>query len=476
MSVLDPARKTGTMNTTFKSQDRSVKGTSVVEWCEPRVCDLPAGTIGIVTASYDQREPKSPTDAEKKILSLSGESSSGPVKAVLNQNMLIVGSGPSNDLVIDDMYVSNFHCRFFKNDGAWYVKDLDSTNGTFVNDEKITVKEIQPNDVVRVGPVNVFVLAGRKELDFPGYGGIISEDPAMRKVFEQIEAAASSDEPVLITGETGSGKGVVARAIHRISRRATKTFVAKNCSVLPKDLIDSELFGHKKGSFSGAHEDRIGLFEKASGGTLFLDEIGEIPAKLQARFLQAIEDKLIMRVGETETRRVDTRIVAATNRSVETMVGEDKFRKDLYFRISVFSIHVPPLRKRPKDIPLLARYLLATYKTDASKNLSRAAIRKLQKFDYQGNVRDLRNTIIRSAEMCKANTIGPEHIEFTPVTGAETYMESQTLDEAMKKYVLNAIENNKGNITRAARELGKSNSALYRLMERLGIEKDMKFG
>jgi len=229
------------MNTTFKSQDRSVKDTSVVEWCEPRVCDIPAVTIGIVTAVYDQTDPKSSKDAEKKILSLAVESSSGPVKAVLSRNTLRVGAGPSNDLVIDDMYVSKFHCCFFRNDGAWYVKDLDSTNGTFVNDEKITVKEITPGMVVRVGLVNLCVLTGRKDVDFPGYSGIISEDPAMKKVFVAKNCSAvqapSGTDVAYVRSDMSDTANNQSRRFDDIQREVTiRTKAAINVVQMAKSL------------------------------------------------------------------------------------------------------------------------------------------------------------------------------------------------------------------------------------------------
>jgi len=328
-----------------------------------------------------------------------------------------------------------------------------------------------------VGKTNLHVLAGKKDIDYPCHYGIISADPAMLKAIEKVSVASKSGEPVLLTGETGVGKGVLARATHRMSGRATQAFIAKNCSLVSKELIKSDLFGHKKGSFTGALDDKIGVFEEADGGTLFLDEVGEIPLDLQANFLQAVEEKEITRVGETKARRIDIRIISATNRPLEAMVEEVTFRKDLYFRISVFNIHIPPLRERPKDIPLLARYFLETYTRDANKKLSKSAMKKLQKYDYPGNVRDLRHTIIRAAEMCKTSTIGPDHIEFTPVTLADrkaefkTYTDDGFWDHRLKNMLLEALEKHSWNQAATARALGLDRNKLARLMKKHRLKK-----
>lgn len=439
--------------------------------------DIPAHALGTVTAVYGSTDQGVPTGTGKTVLSLIGKTRSGRmIKAVLDGMTMSIGSAPGNVLVIDDDFVSRFHSRCYQKDGVWFAEDLESTNGTFVNDEKITVEEIHPGMILRVGKTNMHVLAGKKDLDFPIHCGIISADPGMKDVFDKVVVASNSGEPVLLIGETGSGKEVVARAINRMSKWATKQFLKKDCSLLPKNLIESELFGHKKGAFTGADDDKIGIFEAADGGTLFLDEIGEIPLDLQPKFLQAVEDKVITRIGETMVRKVDTRIISATNRSLETMVEEGTFREDLYFRISVFNIHIPPLRKRPKDIPVLAQYFLETFTRDPNKKLSRSAMNKLQEYNYPGNVRDLKNTITRAALMCRANTIGPSHIEFTPVTLADRKAEAKTCmkgalwKDLERKLLVEQLEAHSWNQAATARDLGLDGNKIARMMKRLGIE------
>lgn len=440
--------------------------------------NIPAGFEIDNTITHLGADKKS-KDSIENVLSLVGKSPSGPIKVVVNDMIFTIGSKDGNNLTIKDPCVSGRHCTISDSEkpGLWKIYDACSKNGTFVDDVRITKKGLRHGMVIRVGDTILRVLAGRHDVDYPGYGGIISEDPAMDDVFERVYAAAPSGAPVLLSGETGTGKGAVARLIHFSSKRATKQFLSKNCSVLPKNIIESELFGHKKGSFTGANEDKIGLFEAASGGTLFLDEVGEIPLELQSKFLQVVEDQEIIRVGETETRKVDTQIISATNRSLENMIREGRFREDLYFRISVFNIHLPPLRDRPKDIPLLARYFLETYTRDEKKKLSRSALSKLQEFDYPGNVRDLKNTITRAAEMCKASTIGPDHIEFTPVTLADrkaentTYYNDEQWEEHQQRYLEEALEAHSWNQAETARALGIDRNKIARLIKKYGLKR-----
>jgi len=235
---------------------------------------------------------------------------------------------------------------------------------------------------------------------------IIGQSPAMQEVFKMVGRVARSDAPVLITGESGSGKEVVARAIHQYSTRSGKQFVAINCAAIPEALLESELFGHEKGAFTGAAAQREGRFEQCAGGTLFLDEIGDMPLGLQSKILRVLQDGSFSRLGGNQTLRADVRIVAATNRTPEAQIAEKTFREDLFYRLNVVRIHLPALRERPEDIPLLAEYFLAK----TGKRLSKEAAAAMQGYGWPGNVRELENTIQRASVLAASDVILPKDL------------------------------------------------------------------
>ncbi len=228
------------------------------------------------------------------------------------------------------------------------------------------------------------------------FGDLVGASPAITLVTRQIELVANTDSTVLILGESGTGKEVVAREIHRCSRRANRPLIKVNCAAIPRELYESEFFGHSKGSFTGALRDRIGRFELADGGTLFLDEIGEIPLDMQAKLLRVLQEGELERIGEERTRRVDVRIIAATNRNLRLEAEEGRFRQDLYYRLSVFPLELPPLRKRLEDVPLLAEHFLKHLSRqigNAKFKLSLSNIQDLQRYDWPGNVRELQHEL-----------------------------------------------------------------------------------
>jgi len=240
------------------------------------------------------------------------------------------------------------------------------------------------------------------------FSGMVGESPALREVLRQVEMVAASDATVLILGETGTGKELIARAIHQRSQRRDKPLVRVNCSSIPKELFESEFFGHAKGAFTGAIRDRAGRFEAAAGGTLFLDEVGEIPLELQSKLLRVLQEKSYERVGEEKTRRTDVRIVAATNRDLKSEVAAGRFREDLYYRLNVFPLKVAPLRKRKEDIPLLATHfveLLVKELGCPNPRLTRAGIETLQSYDWPGNIRELRNVIERAVIVARGGAL-----------------------------------------------------------------------
>ncbi|MBA3888798.1 MAG: sigma-54-dependent Fis family transcriptional regulator [Acidobacteria bacterium] len=245
---------------------------------------------------------------------------------------------------------------------------------------------------------------------------LVGDDPSLRKVFASLQRAASTDTTVLIEGESGTGKELFARSLHVLSARAEAPFVAINCAAIPETLLETELFGHEKGAFTGAVGRKLGKFEMAHRGTLFLDEIGDLPLSLQAKILRALEERRFERVGGTASVQIDVRLVAATNRGLRAAVAARRFREDLYFRLSVFPITVPPLRERPSDIPLLARYFVERFCRDLKKKplaFSDSALEELQAYRWPGNVRELQNCIERAAILADGDTILPRHLNLS---------------------------------------------------------------
>ncbi len=302
-------------------------------------------------------------------------------------------------------------------------------------------------------------------------GTLIGTHPTMQELQRMIQRVAPTNSTVLVLGETGTGKELVARAIHQQSSRAAQAFVAVNCGALPENLIESELFGHLKGAFTGADADRLGLFEVASGGTLFLDEIGELPKAMQAKLLRVLESGEIRRVGEGQTRKVDCRIVCATHRNLPNMVQEGDFREDLMYRINTFQIHVPSLRQRRSDIPALAEALLRRVRPTANGDtprFSEQVLTRLLEHAWPGNVRELANVIEHASVMCDHLPIGIEHLpshfgqpRLAVAPSTTVPHEVLSLREMELRMIEAALERHQGNKTAAAHELGVSIKTLY---------------
>jgi len=307
---------------------------------------------------------------------------------------------------------------------------------------------------------------------------LIGESEPMKKLEEQIRSAAPSASRVLISGENGSGKEVVARMLHRLSTRAEAPFVDVNCAAIPEELIESELFGHRKGAFTGAIDDRKGKFELADGGTLFLDEIGDMSLKTQAKVLRVLQEQTFQKVGGQQTITVDVRVIAATNKQLEEEIARGAFRSDLYFRLNVIPIEVPPLRARGNDVVLLAEHFLRRFAAETGtsrKKLSAGAATKLRAYHWPGNVRELRNVIERLAILLKNDTIEPEDVQLgTRVPAAPADIASNlTLREAReefeKQYILTRLREFANNVSRTADALGVERSNLYRKLHAYGI-------
>ena len=307
------------------------------------------------------------------------------------------------------------------------------------------------------------------------FEGMIGTSTQMQDVFSTIRKVATTDAPVLIRGESGTGKELVARAIHRLSIRESKPFIPINCSAIPENLIESELFGHEKGTFTGAHAQRKGRFEMAEGGTLFLDEIGDLPLILQTKLLRFLQEKTIERVGGREQIEVDTRVLAATNRDLEEAMKNATFRDDLYYRLSVINISLPALRERNADVVLLAKTFLDRYTSETRKKIkgfSSEAIEAIESYSWPGNVRELENRIKRAVIMSEGKKITLEDLEIKAVAGKKELIMLKDAREILEKgLILKAIARNENNLTKAASELGISRPTLYDLMEKLGIPK-----
>jgi two-component system response regulator AtoC len=308
------------------------------------------------------------------------------------------------------------------------------------------------------------------EAVFP-FGEIVAGDAKMQAALELGRSVAPTDATVLITGETGTGKELMARAIHHWSPRAEQAFVAVNCAALAETLLESELFGHEKGAFTGAVTQRRGRFELAHGGTLFLDEVGEMSPALQAKLLRVLQDRTLERVGGTKTVTVDVRVIAATNRDLQAMVAAKAFRNDLYYRLSVFPIVLPPLRERPADILPLAEHILRQIRRRLGKRITgfaEEAQRLLQVYGWPGNIRELQNVIERAAILCREDSIGPTHLNLVPPSAAVS-PGPKTLRDLEHEAILAALDAHGGNRRQAAEQLGIGLRTLYARLREYGI-------
>ena len=303
------------------------------------------------------------------------------------------------------------------------------------------------------------------------YRMVHGSSESMIKLMNTVERVAATDASVLILGENGTGKEVIAREIHRRSRRSDQIFVAVDVGSLSENLFESEMFGHVKGAFTDAREDRVGRFEAADEGTLFLDEIGNIPPSIQAKLLQVIENRELTRVGDQQVIKTDIRLITATNRSLKQMVTEGSFREDLYYRLNTVSIEVPPLRERGEDVLLLARYYLDQYCRKYDKTgleLSAKATRKLQEYPWPGNVRELKHTMERAVILCEHLSLGPGDLRLYEDQGPAV-TPSFKLDEVEKQTILKVMEKCRGNHSKAAKTLDISRTTLYAKLKKYGI-------
>ncbi len=439
------------------------------------------------------------------LVSAPGDQGAVPLKVVVTSGadegrevalskLLEIGTDPSVGLVLSDAAVSRKHLLLSVGGGKVIAKDLGSRNGTFYGGAKIKELELPVGAVIKVGQTELTVQLRWHAREVPpstarSFGDLFGESVSMREVFGILERAAGSDAPVLIEGESGTGKELAARSLHAASSRAKKPYVVFDCGSVPAELAESELFGHKKGAFSGATSDRAGAFQQADGGTLCLDELGELPLELQPKLLRVLETGEIKPVGADAPRKVDVRVLASTNRDLLAEAKRGRFRSDLYYRLEVVRVRMPPLRQRPEDVPGLVAKLLDK-KLPPGDRIAGGNLRKLVAYGWPGNVRELRNALLRAItlgqEPGKPPTafdklvfnVGP--VAPTPLTlGAELPGVSSDVpykdakEQLMKSfdqlYLASLMDRHKGSVTKAAAAAGLSRKHLYELLRKIEL-------
>ena len=395
---------------------------------------------------------------------------------------VVVGSQDGTDIKLGDPFVSRRHLKLMPTDLGVKVEDLDSRNGVFVGSQRIRNAEIQPPFQLRVGDTVMHVLRSDERETLPAVPPLIGESDSMRQLKSLITRVAAADIPTLILGETGTGKEIIARQVAAASSRAHRPFLTLNCGALSQELLESELFGHEKGAFTGAEMRRIGAFEAADGGTLFLDEIGELPLSMQAALLRSIEYGEVRRVGSSEAFRVDVRIIAATNRDLEAEVAAGRFREDLLHRLNVIVLRAAPLRERGGDIDILTQHFAREFSPPGRlTGFDESALLKLKTHRWPGNVRELRNTIQRALILATSNPLSAADVFIAAVTDtgrsassssadrAANGPEALTMEEREREAIVDALRDTQGNKSEAAEKLGISRSTIHRKLERYAI-------
>ncbi len=423
-------------------------------------------------------------------------------QSTVARSRITIGRSAVNDLVLTDSSISGTHAEIVLGDTGVQMHDLGSTNGSYIGGIRIRSAWIEPGMTIKFGKTEVELLsADEVQVPISGedhFGAMYGASPSMREVFAILERVAPTEMSVLIGGETGTGKELVARGMHDESARHKGPFVVLDCGSLPRELAEAAILGHKKGSFTGAVNDRPGCFEEADGGTLFLDEIGELPLDLQPKLLRVLDRREVQRIGESQVRKVDVRVVAATHRDLRMMVGQGSFREDLYFRLSVMTVDLPPLRDRGDDVVMLAeRFLEEMVRTMNGAmpklSFSDTAREALQAEKFPGNVRQLKNIVQRAAHLCRNAVIEPNDLhlgrrEDRPVASNENKSGGQGIDPALyeapfkeskqvmvdtfeRAYFARLLAKTDHNLSRAAAEAGITRYYLRELLKRLGMHR-----
>jgi len=406
----------------------------------------------------------------------------------LRRGQVLVGTGTECDLVLSDGAISRRQFELAPSEQGFVLRDLGSTNGTFVGKLRVLEAVLAEPTEIQVGRTRIKFAPREEREGLPlsslhRFGTLLGKSPLMRHCFALLERAVAAESTVLIEGESGTGKELAAESLHRLSPRAEGPFVVADCGAIAQSLIESELFGHEKGAFTGADAAKSGALERAHGGTLFLDELGELELSLQPKLLRFLEKREVRRLGGAQSRPVDVRIVAATNRRLEERIAAGAFREDLFFRLAVLRVELPPLRRRREDIPLLALEMARRFRpeVDPASWLDERTLAVLQSHDWLGNVRELRNVIERLAvlpELPLEAALGCGAAPASEGAGVElpglislSYHDAKerVLDAFELKYVARLLAEEKGVVARAAERAGVPRQTLFRLIRKHGL-------
>jgi two-component system response regulator AtoC len=409
---------------------------------------------------------------------------------------VVIGRDAPSEILVDDTSVSRQHARFVRNRGEVWVEDLDSRNGTFLRGKRIERERIEPADEIEIGKVRVVLAATCSPTapappDPPDAGttphGVVVQNPRMQRIYREVVLAARGKLPVLVLGETGTGKELIALAVHRQSDRKDQPFVAVNCAAIPATLLESTLFGHERGAFTGANGRTTGVFERANGGVLFLDEIGDLGSSAQVALLRAIETRRISRVGATSEIAIDVLLVAATHCDLEGMVEEGTFRKDLYFRLNGIQLELPPLRERPEEIEPLVQMFLADARREwgvHAREFTPEAMDMLRRCAWPGNVRQLRYAVERASLLATGDAIGigdlPDHVSADAARPAPERAVAPIVELALRQQLRRhermlideALRRAAGNRQAAAKLLRIPLRTLFRKLRTFGLNQE----
>jgi DNA-binding NtrC family response regulator len=399
---------------------------------------------------------------------------------------VVVGADPSVDVVLQDPAVSSRHCTVVPSADGFSVTDLGSRNGTLLDGVALTQASVPVGAVLRLGTTLVQLMPAEESVEIPpsehgAFGALVGSSLAMRQVFALLERASQSSASILFLGESGTGKELAARAVHDNSPRSDGPFVVFDCGAASETLIESDLFGHVRGAFTGAHGDRVGAFAAAHNGTLFLDEIGDLPIGLQPKLLRMLEAGEVVQLGSRTAERYDVRVVAATHRDVFQEVSRGGFRGDLYYRLAVVEVHLPPLRQRLEDVPMLVQMFLDRAESGIT-DVSGPNLDRLVGYHWPGNVRELRNVVNRAVALGNPGAgFGELPIMLRPTVGADEVgaviradrpyhdVKNEVMAKFEREYLTDLMRRADGNVSQAARLAGLERKYLYRLLERAGL-------
>ncbi|MCS6913407.1 MAG: sigma 54-dependent Fis family transcriptional regulator [Myxococcales bacterium] len=405
-------------------------------------------------------------------------------QVVLHGPPIVIGSAPGCDLVLSDRTVSRRHATAAIEGSHVIVRDLESTNGSFTHGSRFSEIALGYGAELKLGKTVLKFLPLEEAMEpaeaaSDSFGRLVGRDAKMRRLFSLLQDIAPNDTTVLIEGETGTGKELIAEEIHRHSRRADGPFVVFDCGAVPRELIESALFGHVKGAFTGAISDRKGAFSEAHGGTIFLDEIGELALDLQPALLRALDKRAIRRVGANHYEQIDVRVIAATHRDLREEVARKTFREDLYYRLAVIRVHIPPLRERGRDIDLLVEHFVRQFAGGRELTVLNEDLQRLRSYTWPGNVRELRNVIERACVLSKGDTLNiddalGEGLRQAPAsfrTGLPfKEAKGQLVEQFEREYIIDLMKRHRMNLSAASREAQIDRKHLRELLRKYGLD------